>query len=417
MIMSAKVPVGHTVTSLLGLGPMPFTKIVKSHELVAESNRTSGTRPDSDLTNLEDGLRRAVETRAERAVRRSVAKRIDPLAEKINNLHAEVNVVCHQITAQADQRYVGPHGESLNSTETTELHRQYSRAVADDSGEGAVVHRRTTPESKRAIVRLLALDIFVLTFLMMKFLNVDFTKFWQTPGGLMKAGTAVLFGVLGTIGVALGMKAFGRRHRAYRRPDGNWDFSGGSKRVLITELSVAIGLVLAVAGAMAWRFILDGEGGDQTLTVIMAILFALITGAVAYLSYLSEFADGSLITEAIDVLAPQLHGARDRLSALAKRRSVLLENADRLFSRIERTDVEIRLTAVRTVLTSPHDKAIRYARSLHQRTGASGSLPEPRLDLAALDLATDQTRRLAENQADLRTVGDDLGDSGLVVVR
>jgi hypothetical protein len=380
---------------------MPFTKIVKSHEMVAESVRVDTGRAATDLTNLEDGLRRAVESKAERAVRRSVAKRIDPVAKQIKDLHAEVNVIGHQLDALDDQRYVGPHGESLSVDECEALHLRCRETVDADTANGAVHHRRTSAESKRTLVRLLALDFFVLTFLMMKFLNVNYMSFWETPGGIVKAGTALLFGVLGTVGIALGVKAFGKRHRAYRRPDGTWDFSGGGRVVLIIELSVAVALVLSIAGAMAWRFVLDGQSGDRILTVIMAILFALITGAVAYLSYLSEFADGSLVTEAIDVVAPQLHATEAQRAGLTKRRSVLLENAGRLFAQIERADTAIRRTAIGKVEASSHDKAIRYARSLHQQTGPGGMLPEPRLDFHALDLAIEQTRGLAARHTDL----------------
>ncbi len=414
-----EVPLGHKVTSLLGLGPMPFTKIVKSLGLVGEAARIGATRDPARLSNLERDLRSAVETRAERRIKAAVAREVDPVAADIKALHAEIGVLDHQMASLGSRRYVGPHGESFTAEETAARHDEWSAAVAADTGEGAVHHRRTALATKRVLVRLLGLDVFVLTYLMMSFLNVSYLTFWQSPGGIVKASTALLFGVLGTIGVAMAMKNFGKRHRAYRRPDGSWDFSGAGRVILTIEISAGALLVLAVAVAMAWRFVLDGRGSDRVLTVVMAVLFATVTAAVAYLSYMSEFADGSLLTEAIDAVAPQLHATAVQRSALAKQRSILLENASRLFAQVERADTEIRTGAVRLVRTSPHDRAIRYARSLHQQAGAADDLPRPVLEFAPLDLALDQTRALAEVQAALSGPGSAgaTGGSALVVVQ
>jgi hypothetical protein len=149
----------------------------------------------------------------------------------------------------------------------------------------------------------------------------------------------------------------------------------------------------------------------------MALLFALVTGSVAYLSYMSEFADGSTLTEAIDVLAPQLHSTHAERAALAARRAIVLEQSGRLTAQFERIAVEIRETATRMVRESKHDQAIRYARSVHQQNGSGGQLPAPRLTFAVLDLTARQAAEFTERQTRLGVPASGSEGPGLAVVQ
>lgn len=402
-----RVPRTHTLTSALGLGPMPFTKIVGSHALVGEATRIGAACHPSELTNAEDDLRRSAESKADERLQAAVAKKVEPLIGTIKGLHAEANFVLHQAEALAKRHYVGPHGQTLTTSQAEEEHGRLLSVVADDERVGSRKHHRAR---RGPLPVLLALDILIMTFLLMRYLNVDFLSFWATPGGLVKAAVAVVFGVLGTVGVVMVTKTFGRRHRPYRGAHGGWDFRAGARTMLVVELGVAIATVLALAGAMAWRFVLDGRGSDLVLTVVMAALFALVTGSIAYLSYQSEFADGSTTTEAIDALAGQLHATSQTRQALAGRLEILVQQSDRLLAQLRRDIETIRITAERSVRESSHDRAIRYARSIHQRAGHGGALPEPRLSLTSLELALEQAARLSEVQRslDVQTGGGDL---------
>ncbi|WP_048821527.1 hypothetical protein, partial [Streptomyces ipomoeae] len=48
-----RIPLTQTLTSVLGMGPMPFTKIVRCHELVGEARRIGRARPADEWTNSE----------------------------------------------------------------------------------------------------------------------------------------------------------------------------------------------------------------------------------------------------------------------------------------------------------------------------------------------------------------------------
>ncbi|MEH0424375.1 hypothetical protein [Streptomyces sp. B21-083] len=409
------IPGVQTLTSALGLGPMPFTKIVRCHELVSEARRIGRDRPAGEWTNSEDSLRRAAERRADAWARTEAARAVEPAVATIKGLHAEAQFIDHQIDSLRERRYVGPHGESYTTAEAHGRHAEWSALVEEQEQAGSLAHRRVSARVKKVLLALLVLDVVILTFLMAKFLNVDLRRFWLTSDGVLKAVTALLFGLLGTLGVALAMKLFGRRHREHRAAHGGWDFSRGGAKTLMAELLLCALIAVSLGAAMAWRIVLDGPSDQSFLTAVMAALFALVISGVAYLSYQSEFADGSTVTEALDVLAPQLHGTRSTETALRARHEIVVRQAARLVGQLTRECSRIRTEATRRVVESTQDKAIRYARSIHQHSGYGGSLPAPRLALAGLDLALAQATRWADSSPEPGTTyGDD--DTGLAVV-
>ncbi|MDX2698392.1 hypothetical protein Sipo8835_05835 [Streptomyces ipomoeae] len=405
-----RIPLTQTLTSVLGMGPMPFTKIVRCHELVGEARRIGRARPADEWTNSEDSLRGAAERRADAWIRTQVARTVEPTVAQIKGLYAEARFIDHQLAALRERRYVGPHGESYTTAEAHGRHAEWSTLVEEQERAGSRLHRRVSPGVKKILLALLALDVVVLTFLMAKFLNVDLRRFLQSYDSALRAVTAVLFGFLGTFGVALTMKLFGKRHRAHRAEHGGWDFSRGGRKALVAELLLGGLTVLALGTAMAWRLVIDGPSDERFLTAVMAALFAAVISAVAYLSYLSEFADGSTVTEAIDVLAPQLHGTHMTEAALRGRREIVLRQAARLVGRLARDCARIRTEATRMVVESVQDKAVRYARSIHQHCGYGGPLPAPRLSLDTLDLALAQAARWIDDGPDPDSPGK--GDDG-----
>ncbi|MEU5046971.1 hypothetical protein [Streptomyces griseorubiginosus] len=416
---TARIPGTQTLTSVLGLGPMPFTKIVRCHELVGEARRIGRERPAGEWTNSEDSLRWAAERRADAWAKAEAAQTVEPTVATIKGLHAEARFIDHQIAALRERRYVGPHGESYTSDEAHGRHAEWTALVEEQERDGSKAHRRVSARVKRILLTLLGLDVVILTFLMAKFLNVDLRRFWLTSDGVLRAVTALLFGLLGTLGVALAMKLFGRRHREHRAAHGGWDFSRGGAKTLVAELLLCCLITVFLGAAMAWRIVLDGPSDQRFLTAVMAALFTLVISGVAYLSYQSEFADGSTVTEALDVLAPQLHGTRSTETALRARREIVGRQAARLAGQLTREVARVRTAATRMVVESTQDKAIRYARSIHQHSGYGGSLAAPRLALAGLDLALAQAARWTDDGLDPITApapafGDD--DPGLTVV-
>lgn len=181
--------------------------------------------------------------------------------------------------------------------------------------------------------------------------------------------------------------------------------------MLGVEISAAVLVMSALAGAMALRFVIDGRESDTVLTVMLAALFALLTGATAYLAYMSEFADGSTATEALDVVAPQLHATRATIDALSNKLQAVTDETGRRLTALHRAIAVIESDAQAAVLSSKADKAIHYARSLHQQAGSGATLPEPRLDLRSLRLAEEQAAELDVQQRLLEARAAQLRDA------
>jgi hypothetical protein len=93
----ARIPFNHTLTSTLGLGPIPFTQLIRAHELVGEANRCGSTRPAANgLSHTEDSIRTASEARANAWLAKQTRSQIVPEIAAIKGLHAEINHLQHQ---------------------------------------------------------------------------------------------------------------------------------------------------------------------------------------------------------------------------------------------------------------------------------------------------------------------------------
>ena len=386
----SRTPFWQTLTSCLGLGPMPLTKVVTCHHFVDEASYLDADRAPAELSNGEEDARTRVEASADSWIEKKAKSAIEPEVAKIKGLHAEIGYLDYKITAVPQRRIVGPNGESLTADAAQTTHDSAVEKLQTDTNAGDVRNRRVDAGTKRKLTVFLGLDVVVLAFLLLRYFNVNFMNFWATPGGIVKAASALIFGVFGTMLVAFGMKILGRRHRCYRNVKGGWSIPRGARIVLGIELSIGALVIAALAGAMAWRFVIDGPQDDVVLTVLMAALFALVVGATAYLAYMTEFSDGSATTEVIDTLAGQLHGTDAVVDDLKNKRELDTVEAGRRLDALDRVIQSTRSTAIRQVKRSSTDRAIRFARSVHHRNGHDGALPEPRLNFSSLDLAAKQ---------------------------
>lgn len=406
-----KIPALRLLSSWFGLGPIPVTKVVATAAMIDEANRLATSREADALTDIEDTTRRGAEAKANRRVRSAVRTTIEPQIKTIKGLHAEINYRVHELETIGQRSYVGPNGETLTAEQAQELHDRHQRTIENAAGQGDVRHRRVDERTKRMFRRILALDIPLIFYMLCRFFNVNLMTFWATSAGWIRVATALVFSVFGTLLVAFAMKTLGRRHRPYRNAQGAWSFPPGARLMLGVEISAAVLVMSALAGAMALRFVIDGRESDTVLTVMLAALFALLTGATAYLAYMSEFADGSTATEALDVVAPQLHATRATIDALSNKLQAVTDETGRRLTALHRAIAVIESDAQAAVLSSKADKAIHYARSLHQQAGSGATLPEPRLDLRSLRLAEEQAAELDVQQRLLEARAAQLRDA------
>lgn len=122
----AVVPKVDTVSSLVGMGPMPVSKVVKVHALVREANRLDrGSEGDGQRsTPLESVVRRPVIAKAEKNLQRMAQ---GPAAERISTikkLFGQINLCDAQIKSLKEREMTGPDGERLSVKQTESYHEE-----------------------------------------------------------------------------------------------------------------------------------------------------------------------------------------------------------------------------------------------------------------------------------------------------
>lgn len=391
----AKVPGSATATSLLGLGPIPFSEVVDTHTMVAEANRMEpGT---GALSQMESAVRAKAEKKAQRRLNRTVTGVIEPLIKTVKALHAEINLLD---TARAQVKgadLVGIHGDRLAPEEATETHNQLRTLIENETHDGS--HRHAIAPRHRVLnMVLLALDFPVFLFAMFGLFNVNTRLLTTDPGTQLSGAIAAMFALLGTMLLAVVMRRMGRRHRPYKTDRGSIDWPKAPTSVKI-ELVGVITLTGLAAGVMAARVAVEGTQAQASpwLLIALCALFAALVCFSAWINYRSEFDHGSTATDEVTYLSNQIRGRQNQAQKLAATRSLKVEQAGVNTAKLNRAITAARSTAIRAVTDSPQDKAIRQARSWAGNPDVS--LPAPRIDFARLDLAEKQARELTDHQA------------------
>lgn len=391
------------ITSLLGFGPMPWTRVVTCLALVDEANRSksAGRRPtpNRELSIMETKVRVAGEGRADRWVDRAYERRMEPLVKGIGNDRAERNYLERVKASTTDANVVGVRGESIPPDEAREQYSTELEEITDAESAGDLRHRRVEASTKKKLYIFLGLDFVLLLYLLTRLFNINPATAVATISGGIRLAAAVVFAVLGTVLVAFGMKTLGRRHRDYRNSFGGLAVPAGARLMIGLELGAAVLVAASICCAMAWRLVLDGRDSDSSfLTAVLAILFGAVTLVAAYLAWVSEFSDGSRRTDVVDAFAGQFHARDAAVHALTDKQALLDESIARRREDLHRADTAIRVTATAMVAHSSRAQAILFARAWHQH--ADGQLPDPQLDFDRLDQALDQ----ASSGAQLRNL-------------
>lgn len=404
----AKVPFGHTMTSLLGLGPIPFTKIVATHAMVAEANRDatrgSSTQTDGVLSDQESAVRADIIKTSQRRLDKAVTGTIEPLIKQVKALHAEINIIDRMLLTHRDRPLVGPSGEHLTKAEAQHRHNELREQITSDTENGSTKHLQTKHKRGRDIGMLL-IDFPVFLYTMISLLNVDLLKVAQgNLAGIVPMVIAATFALLGTVLLAVTYRAMGRRHRAHKDHNRSVTANGTSRRTVQIEMIALAAVAIAAAAVMAARVIVEGIEADASMPMVIAIaaLFALLLMFSCYVNYRSEFDNGSTSTDQLIVLSNQTRGHDHHQADLTNARQAKVEQAGVNTATMLRAIVKAEADAVRTVTDSAHDKAIKIARSYHGQRGGQ-QIPQPELNTDRLSLAKQQASELAAHQTYLQS--------------
>lgn len=409
----AVVPKMDTVSSLVGMGPMPVSKVVKVHALVREANRLGrGSEADGQLsTPLESVVRRPVIAKAEKFLERMAR---GPAAERISTIKkifGQINLRDAQIKALTEREMTGPDGERLSVKQTESYHEELRGEIKAGRKRGAV--KFMTERRRRWLeIGLVALDFPLFLLAMTGMLNVNFALAFSGSGPhLWKLVTAVLFAVFGTVLYAYLNRDMGRRHRRFKSDDSTLNRQGAVGKRLAAEqiaLAAATVFVLLVMGSRVYSE--AREGSPMLMAGALAVLFAVLVGLSGYVNYRSEFDNGSDEQTRLRQLSAQLLVRSRGLELLRADRAQLIEQAGLQLAALDREITDARARAVKLVVGSSEDKAITLARSYQ---GSTTLLEDPIFTVKQFDLAEEQAKELAAHHAMFTTRAD--SEAGVAV--
>ncbi|MFE5410190.1 hypothetical protein [Microbacterium sp. NPDC056569] len=398
----ARIPIRDLVTSGIGLGPIPFTKIIKTNTMVHESNRLGAAGVDI-LTPAEKLTRTPPLRKALDGLERVSRGPGESLVNEIKSLFARINLIDDMIEQAEILPVTGPNGERLDPSEAEVRHDAQRDVVASETESGSKKHLIRRRRTKAKEIGLLMIDYPVFLLAMFSLLNVSVRLLFVGDGPtIIMAVTAAIFALLGTLLFAYLMRAMGHRHRRFKNADGGVSALGATKHRIFVEQIITIAITAAAAAVMAMRIVSDGVEAEAplTLTVVLAALFAVLVGVSGYVNYMSEFENGSEEVDRVQHLAAQLARRTASINRLATQRSLLIEEAGARIARLHRLLTKAEERAIKTVTTCSAEKAITIARSYH---GSTTAVPTPSLASSTFSVAKEQAVQLAAHHATIKS--------------
>ncbi|CAN5332845.1 hypothetical protein BH11ACT3_BH11ACT3_18700 [soil metagenome] len=219
-VSPARIPFVDKVTSVLGMGPVPATKVVKAISIVNESNRLHTAPERERLTLAEHATRAPVVRRALQGLEKAHIGKIAQQIGVLKGLHGRINLLSDLITAAEETPLVGPNGEQLSPEEAQSAHDTLRDKVTHATADGSKEHlfHRTRNKAKEIGVVLLDFPVFLLA--MLGLLNVSLRLLFVGDGPtIVMFVTAAVFALLGTMLFAVLMRTMGRRHRRFKGAD------------------------------------------------------------------------------------------------------------------------------------------------------------------------------------------------------
>jgi chaperonin cofactor prefoldin len=385
----AKIPAGTLVWSVLTGRPIPRSEIPNAISMVAEQNRIGHMRDPREVTSAETTTRAPQISKTNKQILEQTESKLEPLVDNVRTALQERNTWALEIERLANDPVQGPHGETLTLSEATTKHNELSTTVQTDTENAITKHRRFDPRMRRLLKRLVWLDIPLFTYFLAGALNISVLTFWETPGGNIRMMFAVILAIFGTVAVALGLSALGTSHRSSKNDHEGWAMHQEAKRHMTLELGLAAGIVIGIAALMSFRAGSDvlHSGNGLALALVVGFVLGLASALLNYAVYLAEFRDGSTTTEQLDKVAVGIDNIRRAQQGMSGKVNILDEEIEKLIAKGYRVGETIRAAAHAKTQASKSDRAIRYARSVHQGAGHADLLPEAELDYAPLETA------------------------------
>ncbi|KJF19400.1 hypothetical protein [Rhodococcus sp. AD45] len=403
----AKIPTTDKLISMIGLGPIPPTKVFAADAIVKENNRLDQSPADGELTLTEQAVRAGVLRRAGEALEKDLRGGIEQKVTSLKKLYARINLLTVSIGQAGNTPLVGPDGEQLTQEEAQDAHDTLRDQIGEETAAGSKKHliRRRSSRAKEIGSALLDFPVFLLAMIGLLNVNLRLLVTFDVPTIIM-FGTAVVFALLGTFLFAFLMRTMGHRHRRFKNADSAVEAPPSVRHRILAEQIATITITVAAALVMVMRIYLDGTeaGAPAALTVVLAALFGVLIGVTGYINYMSEYENGSEQTDRVQHLSAQLAYITSTMHTLRQQRAVLIEEAGIQLADLARMLDQALAHATSTVTGSSTDKAIAVARSYY---GSRISLPDPTFPDTTMDLIKKQMCELAGHHDFLTSNQDD----------
>jgi len=209
-----KVPTRHILTSLLFGSPIPRRRVFITTGLVREQWRIGRVRVPDKLSNLEGEVVSRGIAGAER-IRDQGAAKLSQLIEQASSTRAQGAALQAEADRLDDYPVTGVDGQLLTAHAAAERMNSLVALIAAATNAGSLKHRRVS----RVLVKLApfatVLDLPILLWFVGSVFNVDWTNL-AAGQGVIQFLTSLVFAILGTAAVAMGLNYFGRDLKAIR---------------------------------------------------------------------------------------------------------------------------------------------------------------------------------------------------------
>ncbi|MFD3425296.1 hypothetical protein [Nocardia fluminea] len=341
------IPRQDIALSLATNAPIPREWLPQVSALVREQQRI-GTERDADELSQMEALVTSKGMLAAEEAREHGAEELAALVEQAGGIRAEIFTLRGELGRIDKLPITGMDGEVVAVSFATDRMKTVSEKVTADRDGGSVRHRRVPAWVHRWATKAALLDFPVLLYFLMQVFNVDVAGLLTGDGAALAESivpliTSVVFALLGTAAVAIGLKFLGRDLKAYKDSDAHLSLPEGKARAIpLLYLGLAGALAVGAGVVMAYRIATDAlaSGSGIVSGMVLGVFFAIIVITVNVVVVSAHYRDGSLQTDEIDHLAVQLAPVESqriendrRMDALAAQLPPLALRAGRIYTR------------------------------------------------------------------------------------
>ncbi|WP_280483906.1 hypothetical protein [Nocardia farcinica] len=368
------IPKRDIAMSLATGKPIPRNWLAQVLALHSEQGRIGEKREPDTFSQMEA----LVMSKGMLAAEEAREKGADQLAELVDQAAAikgDMATVRAELDRLDERPVTGMNGDIVTARDARDRMTKVSATITEERDAGSLKHRQVPMWLHRFSTWAALTDCPVFLYFLMQVFNVDVAGLTSGDGAawsgsLIPLITSVVFALLGTAAVAVGLKFFGRDLKGYKDADGHIALPAGPARLLpLVFVGLAATLAIGAGIVMAYRIISDSvaAGGSITGAAILGVFFALIVIVVNVVVFAVRFRDGSLQTDEVGYLAAQLEPIEQQRVALGRQIDGLAAQLPPLKLKAERI---VAATLAKTGAPIKGADQVRLlARSYHQGCG------------------------------------------------